>query len=95
MTVERWTGKVKIGYTGELIEVLKAASEEVGLTNRICSFMYCPFDVVILDNEFESEEAVLENQAVRHDKGGPALAEWGKKRPELVVSETHELLRVH
>lgn len=95
MIVERWSWKVKTGYRGELIEVVKALVAELGLTSRVCSYVYGPFDMVILDNEFESEEDLKESQAVRHDKPGPAMVEWVKKRRELVVSETHELLQVH
>jgi hypothetical protein len=95
MIIERWTYKVKVGYRDEIIKVVKAAVEEAGLIPRVCSFEYGPIDVVIVDNEYESREAMDKNVAIRHDKGGPALAEWVKKRRELVISETLELLKVH
>ena len=95
MIVERWTWKVKVGCRAEVVKAIKAAVEEIGLTPRICSFIFGPFDIVISDLEFESEEDMNKNRAVRYDKGGPALAEWHKKRRELVVSENCGLLRVH
>lgn len=94
MIVERWTWKVKHGCRDEVIELGKAAVEEFGVTPRICTFAFGPWDIVISDLEFESEEDRKKLWA-DVDWSQPALAEWSKKEPELVVSATHELLEVH
>ncbi len=86
---------MKVGCSAEVVKLVKAVVEEAGLPARVCTFTYGPLDSVIMDLESESEEDLNRNRAVRHDTIGPAMAEWGKKRGELLVFDTHELLRVH
>jgi hypothetical protein len=95
MIVERWTWKVKLGCRAEVIELAKTAIAEAGLTPRICSFIFGPYDIVSSDLEFESEED-RQKWWAGLDWSQPGLAEWRKKEPELLVSGTsHELLHVH
>jgi len=94
MIVERWTWKVKQWCRDEVVELTKAMVEEMGLTPRICTFTFGPWDVVMSDLEFESEEDRIEWWAGL-DWSQPATAAWHKRERELVVSATRALLEVH
>jgi hypothetical protein len=93
MIVERWTWKVKHMCRGEVVELTKAMVEEIGLTPRICTFTFGPWDVVTSDLEFESEEDRKMCWA-GIDWSQPATAEWNRRERELVVSATRALLEV-
>ena len=93
MIVQRITWKVKVGCKNEFIELTKAVVEEQGLTPRVCSYVFGPYDVVTSDLEFETEE---DQQKYHTDWSKPKTAEWAKKHAELTESGTTvELLRVH
>ena len=95
MIIERWTWKAKVGCRAEVIELIKAGVAETGLTPRICSYVFGPYDIVSSDLEFETEED-RKKWWDEVDWKQPKMAEWLKKRPDLVESHgPHELLRVH
>lgn len=95
MIVERWTWKTREGHRAEVIELVKALVEEAGLTPRVCSYVFGPYNVVSSDLEFET----MEDRAKfweSFDPSQPRMAEWNRKRPDLVDHDTTcHLLRVH
>ena len=94
MIIERWTWNVKVGCRDEVIELVKALVEETGLTPRVCTFTYGPYETVTSDLEFETEE---DHKKFWDDLdwSQPKAAEWSKKRPDLTESSYRELLQVH
>ena len=95
MVVHRWTWKVKPGCKKEFIELTKDALEEQGVTPRICSFIFGPYDTVLVEIEFETMQ---DRQAYFDsiDWSKPKISEWAKKHNGLIESGTvNELLRVH
>jgi hypothetical protein len=95
MIVERFTWKAKVGCRAEVIELVKALVEEIGLTPRVCSYVFGPYDIVSSDLEFETMED-REKFWADFDGSGPAWAEFHEKLPDLTGSgATHELLQVH
>jgi hypothetical protein len=92
MIVHRHIWNVKHECRDEFIELTKAALGEQ-VTLRVCSFIFGPYDTVLVDTEFETLE---EEQKFSWDWSKPKLAEWGKKHHDLIVSgPINELLRVH
>jgi hypothetical protein len=95
MIIERWTWKAKVGCRAEVIELVKAMVEEAGLTPRVCTYAFGPYQVVISDLEFETEQDRQEWWA-GVDWSQPAMVEWHKKEPDLTESDIdHALLHVH
>ena len=93
MIVERSTWKVKHECRDEFIELIKAALEEQDVTYRVCSFIFGPYDVVVTDTEFETEE---EQRTHTWDWSKPKFSEFAKKHDDLIASgPINELLRVH
>ena len=95
MIVHRWTWKTNPGCREEFIALSKAAFEAQGVTPRICSFIFGPYDTVLVEIEFQSEQ---DRQAFfdHIDWSKPETSEWGKRHDDLVESGTvNELLRVH
>ena len=95
MIVHRMTWKMKLDCRSEFIELTKAMLEEAGVTHRVCSFIFGPYDVVLVDLEFETEQ---DRQAyfANLDWSKPKITEWGKKHDDLIEPGTvNELLRVH
>ena len=93
MIVDRGVFTVKHPCRDEFIELVKAAFEEQDVTYRVCSFIYGPYDVVIVDTEFETEE---EQRTHTWDWNKPAFAEFAKKHDDLIASgPVNQLLRVH
>ena len=93
MIVHRHTWNMKHGCRDEFIELIRAALGEQDVTFRVCSFIFGPWDTVVVDTEFGTLE---EEQKFSLDWSKPKLAEWGKKHDALVVSgPINELLRVH
>ena len=95
MIIQRFTHKVKVGCKDELIEVLKAWSEEAGFTPRVSTHWIGPLDVVISDIEHASIEDHNKFWA-DYDWGQPQAVEWLEKWDDLRESgATNELLQVH
>ena len=93
MIVARNIWKVKHGCRDEFIELTKAALDEQGVPYRIYSFIFGPWDTVIVDSEYETEEDRLKHS---YDWSKPKISEWAKEHGDLVESGMiHELLRVH
>lgn len=95
MIIERWTWKTKFGCKDEVIKLVKAMVEGLGLTPRVCTFTFGPYHTVFSDLEFESEE---DRKQFWDDFDGsqPDFVEWHKRQPELTESDiTRELLQVH
>jgi len=95
MIVVRWTYRTKVGCRDEYIKLLKAAVAELGLTPRVCSYKAGPQDIVESDLEFETEE-IHQQWSSSFDASLPAVAEWRKRRPDLLESGTvREVLEIH
>jgi hypothetical protein len=93
MIVNRGVFTVKHPCRDEFIELVKAAFEEQDVTYRVCSYIYGPYDVILVDTEFETEE---EQQGFSYDWSKPKLAEFAKKHDDLIASgPVNQLLRVH
>lgn len=93
MIVHRHLWKVKHGCRDEFIESTKAMLDEAGVAYRICSFIFGPYDTVIVDTEFETEE---DRQRFSWDWNKPIMAKWHERHYDLVESGVvNELLRVH
>jgi hypothetical protein len=95
MVIERWTWKAKFGCKDEVIKFVKAVVEEAGLTPRVCSYVFGPYEIVTSDLEFETEQ---DRQEFWDDFDGnkPNITEWHKKQRDLTESEiSHDLLHMH
>ena len=95
MIIQRITFPVKVGCRDEFIKLTKAVVAEMGLTPRVCSYRFGPYDVVISDLVFETEEDRQKFWA-EVDWSTPKAVEWVKRGHELrEFGTTTELLQVH
>jgi hypothetical protein len=91
--VKRHYWKVKHSCRGEFIKLIKAAMDEAGIPNRVYSYIYGPYDTVVVDAEYETEEDAVRH---RYDWSLPKISEWAQKRHDLLEGGlVNELLRVH
>ena len=95
MIVERWTWQAKVGCRDEVVKLVKAMVEEAGLTPRVCTYVYGPFQVVTSDLEFETMED-QKRFGDELDHSQPAFVEFHKKYADLVeLTISREVLQVH
>jgi hypothetical protein len=93
MIVERAIWGVKHECRDEFIKLVKAAFEEQDVTFRISSYIYGPWDTVIVDTEFETEE---EQQKFKYDWSKPKFVEFVEKHDAMIrLGPINELLQVH
>jgi hypothetical protein len=95
MIIERWTWKAKFGCKDEVIKLVKAMVAEAGLTPRVSTYLFGPYEVVISELEFETEQDRQEFWD-DFDRNKPHITEWHKRQRDLTESEIgHDLLCVH
>jgi hypothetical protein len=93
--MERHTWKAKYGCRSEVIKLVVAAVEELGLTPRVYTYVHGPHDLVMSYVEFETEEDQKKFRDRDRLPSQPAYDEWHKKEFDLVESYWFDLFESH
>ena len=93
MYINRRTVKIKPGATGEVVKLVKAEIERSGSTVKIYTPTFGPFDVAVIDFEFESLEAYekMWDEWFASPEGAQFMEKWV---PLVEAGGTNELWEV-